>query len=310
MKNILGNKKSLDKLVPIEAKDFVLFGFGINKKYQPALMVLISLILLVNVGSFRSFLIGMGSVLLGLAVIGSYFRNRWVQYSFFAWGLVIYLRSLVLLLASLKRGMSSILQLDTAIDMFVLQCFITLPFFCAGYLAILFFDESTKLHNNSKSANLAIAFGVGICALMSPSLLHIIANSSILPTPQVLIERAIAFGVSEKWLLTVVTLPTLIFNMLCSVMVVFMLGLLFRVWSRWHTIIASLFVITLFFSVGVINFFVMKINERWSSIQFFADGELVLLPVIGIVLGKLIGGLLATLVKKRIGSACHPSKHQ
>lgn len=308
MKNIWGTKASLD--MPIKSHERLLFGFVVSKKAQSALMILISLLLLAEVGSFKNYLSGTGSMLLGLAAIGSYFRKHWVQYCFFAWSVVIYLRSLILLLSSVKRGASSILQLDTVIDLFILQCFIGLPFLCAGYLAQLFFDKSAKLHKNSKSANLALAYGATICALMSPSLVQLIANSSILPTPQTLIERAIALGVTEKWLLAVATLPHLIFNIVCSAVMVFMLAMLFSVWSRRHTITAPLIMIMLFFSVGMINFLVMKMNERWPTIQFFEEYELVLLPAMGTVLGILIGGLSAEFIKKRIGLGCRQSKYQ
>lgn len=75
MKNILGNKASLD--VPMESQDLMFFRFVISKKAQSALMILISLLLLAEViGPFRNYLISAGIVLLGLAAIGSYFRKK------------------------------------------------------------------------------------------------------------------------------------------------------------------------------------------------------------------------------------------
>lgn len=298
MKNILGNKARLD--VHMESQKLLFFGFVISKKAQSALMILISLLLLVEVGSFRSYLIGAGSVLLGLAAIGSYYRNHWVKYCFFAWSIFIYLESLISLLSSVKSGATDILQLNAVIQIFISQCFIALPFFCAGYLAQLFFNESAKLYKNSKSVNLALAYGAAICALMSPSLVQLIANSSILPTAQTLVEHAITFNVSEKWLLSVTTLPHLIFNIVCSAMVVFMLAITFRLWSRWHAVVAALFVILLFLTVGVLKFLVIYTTKQWSSTWFFDGYETVLLPVSGTVFGILIGGLFSENIRKRI----------
>jgi len=286
---------------PFDSKELLLFGILISKKIQSILMVLISLLFLAEViGPFRNYLISTGTVLLGLAAVGSYFRKHWVQYCFFAWSIFIYLKSLVLLLASVRSGATHILLLNTHIHMFILQCLIALPFFCAGYLAQFFFDESAKLPKNSRSENLALAYGVAICAFMSPGLAKLIANSSILPTPQTLVEQAITFNISEKWLLAVAALPHLIFNMVCSAVMVFMLAMLFRTWSRWHAVVTTSFIVMLFITVGVLNFLLMYMTEKWSSIWFFDGYETVLMPVSGIVLGILTGGLLAAFIKERI----------
>lgn len=299
MKNIFGNKTSLE--VPVENQELLFFGVLISKKNQAILMVLISLLLFADVnGAFHNYLISAGTLLLGIAAVGSYYRKYWVKYCFFAWGVFIYLKSLVLLLTSVKSGATDILLLNTHIHIFILQCFYTLAFFCAGFLAQLFFDDSAKLRKNSISANLALAYGVAICALMSPTLVSLIANSSILPTPQTLIEQAVAFNVSEKWLLAVVTLPYLVFNMACSAVMVFMLAMLFRVWSRWHTAVAALFITLLYFSVGVLNFLSVYMAGKWSINRFFDGYETALLPVSGTVFGILIGGLFSEYIRKRI----------
>lgn len=298
MKHILKNNASSD--MPTQPNELLFLRFVISKRTQSIIMILISLLLLVEVGSFRSYLIGTGSVLLGLAAIGSYFRKHWVQYCFFAWGAFIYIKSLISLLASIKLGASHILQLNTIIGMFVLQCFYTLPFFGAGFLAQLFFNESAKLPKHSKSGDIALAYSVAICAYMSPTIVMLIANSPILPTPQTLIDQAILLEVPEEWLDIAMMLPSLIFNTLCSTILVLLLAMLFRVWSRWHIIVAASFIMLLYFSVGALNFFSVYMAEKWSSNRFFDGYEIVLLPAIGIVLGVIGGGLLATFIKKRV----------
>lgn len=299
MKNIFGNKTSLE--VPVENQELLFFGVLISKKNQAILMVLISLLLFADVnGAFHNYLISAGTLLLGIAAVGSYYRKYWVKYCFFAWGICIYLKSLISLLASVKSGATHVLQLNSVIEMFIFQCFIALPFFCAGYLAQLFFDDSAKLRKNSISANLALAYGVAICALMSPTLVSLIANSSILPTPQTLIEQAVAFNVSEKWLLAVVTLPYLVFNMACSALMVITLAMFFRLWSRWHTAVSALFITLLYFSVGVLNFLSVYMAGKWSVNRFFDGYYTALLPVSGTVFGILIGGLFSEYIRKRI----------
>lgn len=298
MKKNFGNRASLNVLM--KSLELLFFGFMVSKKAQSIFMMLISFLLLADViGHFQNYLIKAGAALLGLAAVGSYYRKHWVKYCFFAWGIFIYVKGLILLLASVKSGGAHIVLLNVYVHLFILQCFYALPFFGAGFLAQLFFNESAKSPPNSKSGDFGLACSAAICAFMSPSLVGLITNSSILPTPQNLIIRAATAGVSEKWLLAVITLPELTLNMVCAAVIVFMLAMLFRVWSRWHTVIATLFIILLYLVVGFLNFLFSYLAKKWS-IEWFLDGyETVLLPISGIAFGILAGGLLAAYIKKR-----------
>lgn len=296
VKNILENNKSSD--MPKQTQNLLFFRLLISKRTQSILMILISLLLIAEVGSFRNHLIGTGSVLLGLAAIGSYFRKHWVKYCFFTWGIFISLRGSILLLAAVKSGATNILELNAHIHMLILQCVFAFPFFCAGYLARLFFDLSTQSTKKSKSINLTLAYWAAIFALMLPSLVQLIAGSTMLPISQIIVEQAVTLNVPDKWLMITATLPRLIFNIGSSIAVVILLAMLFREWSRWY-IAASLLIMLLYLGVGVMNFLLAYMARTWSSNLFFDGYETVILPVTGILLGILIGGLFTEYIKKR-----------
>lgn len=271
----------------------------VNMRYQAVIMFFVSIICALSVATFyNSGLRILGIALFSLAALGSWFKKGWVQHIFFACSCLIILRVLFLLFGSIKSA-SHILLTDTYFHIFIAHSFYAVIFFAIGYLAQCFFGRQNILKTHVYLAKPVFAFSIALVSYFVTILIIGLLNSSIevIPTTETLITHTKVplgtfFVLKALWPLILIEV------IISSMVVILLLAITAKSWTKNHAQLAAFFLPTTFIFVSLIHFFYGYFTKNWSATWFFDGLDIVLALNMGKMLGIYVGGRLALVLKR------------
>lgn len=267
-----------------------------HHKVQIGIMLLITFYFLLGAMNIKNELLKFIAIALYLAaIVGIFSRKNWVKYCFFAVFAVAYLPALIIFMRSFKYGFDPMMGVGSA-SLFLFVCFASLPWLATAYLAQYFFDQQAIIRHD-RSAHIVLAIGAAIATYILSQL--VIGIMNIIPSVDVLFQHARQLRIPKDMMISFVSLPDTLLHLLISAAMILVIGLLSTVWKQWHSNVAAGFLFIFFSLYSAIGIHVSYFKGHFVARPWIFDGiEISIMPLVGMIVGILLGGFLTTKVKK------------
>lgn len=252
-----------------------------NQKHQSIVIIAITLAMIAfsstnffkeqTTWGYLLAIIGVGTLF--IAMIGAWFRKSWVQYCFFLPAIYSLLASVYSLLALTVRMCCNEHSADMAINIFIVLYIVALIYFATAYLARYFFVGYVSSQHNH-FARFLLASGVATCAIAasiwSESLVHFMISDSQYERYNMAIFNILkSSNIAEEWWMLVISFPMLVLQALIVFVSVSLISRLVAAWTRWHSLMGTLYLCVLLFFVFGSQFLIGYFTGRGFKIMFF-----------------------------------------